>query len=72
MITRAKAMAIVQEYTGRAPVSVEWVPDPKVTDCTAVRATFMDDASLDLIVHHRTAGYDVEEVQFKSWPPRGI
>jgi hypothetical protein len=72
MITRAKAMAIVQEYTGRAPLKVEAVPDPKVPDCTALRATFAGDGSVDLILHQRTAGYDVEEVEFKSWPPRSI
>lgn len=72
MITEPQARAIVEEYTGKAPVNVERIPDPKVPDCTAVRATFAGDGSLDLIVHHRTTGYDVQEVQFKSWPPRSI
>lgn len=72
MITRAKATAIVQEYTGKAPLNVEWVPDPKVPDCTAVRATFARGRALDLLVYNRATGCDVEEVQFKSWPPRTI
>ena len=72
MITEAKARALVEEYTGKVPATVECVPDPRVPGCTALRATFAGDGSLDLILHQRTTGYDVEEVQFKSWPPRSI
>lgn len=64
--------AIVHEYTGDEPVSVQWVPDPKVPYCTAVRATFAKNRLLDLIVYHHTAGNDVEEVEFQHWPPRSV
>jgi hypothetical protein len=72
MITTTDVTAIVQEYTGEAPVTVKWVPDPKFPGCTAVRATFTRTQVLDLIVFHSDAGYEVSEVVFKSWPPRSI
>lgn len=72
MITEATARTIVQEYSGEEPVKVERLPDPKVPDCTAVRAIFAAGRMLDLVVYHRPTGYDLEEVQFKSWPPRSI
>src|SRR4051794_16246978 len=71
-LTDAKVRAIVQEYTGDDPESVRWVPDPKAGYCTAVRATFAKGRTLDLIVYHHTAGHDVDEVEFNSWPPRSI
>jgi hypothetical protein len=71
-LTEAKVKAIVTEYTGDEPVTVRWVPDPNAPSCTAVRATFAKGRVLDLVVYHHTAGNDVEEVEFKHWPPRSI
>jgi hypothetical protein len=71
-LTEAKVKAIVHQYTGEEPLTVQWVPDPKAPSCTAVRATFAKERVLDLVVYHHTAGNDVEEVEFHHWPPRSI
>src|SRR4051794_32774439 len=71
-LTEAKVSSMVREYTGDEPVSVRWISDPKMPSCTAVRATFDRQRVLDLIVYHHTAGDDIEEVEFNTWPPRSI
>ena len=71
-LTARDVAAIVHEYTGEAPLEVAWAADPKVPDCTAIRATFARKRVLDLIVYRRAEGNDIEEVEFHTWPPRSV
>jgi hypothetical protein len=63
----------IQDYTGKDAVSVDVVPDPNFPGVYAIRAE-LDDTTLDFLIRdvllQRVTENDLEEVEFKTWPPQ--
>lgn len=61
-----RVRAVVEAYLGEPVESLEVVPDPWVDKVFAVRAVVAG-APLEFLIH---ADGEVEDVEFKTWPPR--
>jgi hypothetical protein len=69
--TKEDIESIVTEYLGTDPNEVEVVEDPKFPGTFAIRAEIRSKPFVDNIFFLlRKDSDELEEVEFKSWPPR--